>query len=238
MTCLSFAQGKMEKPSKECCSSVSSIKEEEPKCLCYILQQTQASGAQNLKSLGVQQDKLLQLPSACQLKNASVTDCPKLLGLAPNSPDAAIFTNSSSTPTTPSTGTPSSASENADNNSGGTKLETAHLLHLQHDFTILVLTFLTSIIIFRGDVNSRSTATVGVSIGDRRSIDFCPYGLDFLERCPNPSKTQEMFEAKNASRPLAAVWLAWFRSVLLLLVGATLSLFRSSNHLLDLAIRT
>nr|KJB15530.1 hypothetical protein B456_002G183100 [Gossypium raimondii] len=76
MTCLSFAQGKMEKPSKECCSSVSSIKEEEPKCLCYILQQTQASGAQNLKSLGVQQDKLLQLPSACQLKNASVTDCP------------------------------------------------------------------------------------------------------------------------------------------------------------------
>ncbi|KAA3465858.1 hypothetical protein Gotri_022862 [Gossypium trilobum] len=134
MTCLSFAQGKMEKPSKECCSSVSSIKEEEPKCLCYILQQTQASGAQNLKSLGVQQDKLLQLPSACQLKNASVTDCPKLLGLAPNSPDAAIFTNSSSTPTTPSTGTPSSASENADNNSGGTKLETAHLV----GFTLLV----------------------------------------------------------------------------------------------------
>ncbi|KAE8719293.1 Glycosylphosphatidylinositol-anchored lipid protein transfer 1, putative isoform 2 [Hibiscus syriacus] len=65
MSCLNFAQGK----------------------------QSQTSGAQSLKSMGVQQDKLFQLPSACQLKNASVSDCPKVLGLAPNSPDAAIFTN-------------------------------------------------------------------------------------------------------------------------------------------------
>ncbi|KAK8516737.1 hypothetical protein V6N13_080838 [Hibiscus sabdariffa] len=99
MTCLSFAQGK----------------------------QTQ-SGAQNLKSLGVQEAKLFELPSACQLKNASVSDCPKILGLSPNSPDAAIFTNSSSkataTPSTPatSTGTPSSAAEKTDNKSSGTKL--------------------------------------------------------------------------------------------------------------------
>lgn len=76
MTCLSFAQGKAAAPSKECCNSVAGIKENKPKCLCYILQQTQTSGAQNLKSLGVQADKLFQLPSACQLKNASVSDCP------------------------------------------------------------------------------------------------------------------------------------------------------------------
>ncbi|MBA0631224.1 hypothetical protein Godav_003238, partial [Gossypium davidsonii] len=76
MTCLSFAQGKAASPSKECCNSVAGIKENKPKCLCYILQQTQTSGAQNLKSLGVQEDKLFQLPSACQLKNASVSDCP------------------------------------------------------------------------------------------------------------------------------------------------------------------
>ncbi|KAL4348198.1 hypothetical protein GQ457_17G000780 [Hibiscus cannabinus] len=127
MTCLSFAQGKVAAPTKECCNSVSGIKENKPKCLCYILQQTQ-SGAQNLKSLGVQEAKLFELPSACQLKNASVSDCPKILGLSPNSPDAAIFTNSSSkataTPSTPatSTGTPSSAAEKTDNKSSGTKL--------------------------------------------------------------------------------------------------------------------
>ncbi|XVF43704.1 hypothetical protein PTKIN_Ptkin02bG0061900 [Pterospermum kingtungense] len=121
MTCLSFAQGKVATPTKECCSSVSDMKENKPKCLCYILQQTQ-SGAQNLKGLGVQEAKLLQLPSACQLKNASVSDCPKLLGLSPNSPDAAIFTNASSTATT-STGTPSAAAEKTDSgSSSGTKL--------------------------------------------------------------------------------------------------------------------
>ncbi|XVE85331.1 hypothetical protein DITRI_Ditri17bG0083200 [Diplodiscus trichospermus] len=131
MTCLSFAQGKVETPTKECCSSVSGIKENEPKCLCYILQQTQTTaGAQNLKSLGVQEAKLLQLPSACQLKNASISECPKLLGLAPNSPDAAIFSNSSSkavTPTTASTGTPASAADKSDSKSSGTKLG-IHLL--------------------------------------------------------------------------------------------------------------
>ncbi|XP_022726704.1 non-specific lipid transfer protein GPI-anchored 1-like [Durio zibethinus] len=138
MTCLSFAQGKVATPTKECCSSVSSIKESEPKCLCYILQQTQTSGAQNLKSLGVQETKLLQLPSACQLKNASVSYCPKLLGLSPNSPDAAIFTNiSSPTATTPasvSAGTPSSASEKSDSKSSGTKLG----IHLVGSTTLLV----------------------------------------------------------------------------------------------------
>ncbi|XP_022775664.1 non-specific lipid transfer protein GPI-anchored 1-like [Durio zibethinus] len=126
MTCLSFAQGKVATPTKECCSSVSSVKENDPKCLCYILHQTQTSGAQNLKSLGVQETKLLQLPSACQLKNASISDCPKLLGLAPNSPEAAIFSNSSTS--TATTGTPSSASEKSDSKSSGTKLEISHLV--------------------------------------------------------------------------------------------------------------
>ncbi|XP_038994146.1 non-specific lipid transfer protein GPI-anchored 1-like [Hibiscus syriacus] len=90
-----FAQGKAETPSKECCSSVSSVKENEPKCLYYILQQSQTSGSQSLKSMGVMQDKLFQLPSACKLKNASVSDCPM-----------------------PS----SSGSQSGDDNSGGAKL--------------------------------------------------------------------------------------------------------------------
>lgn len=50
MTCLDFAQGKVATPTKECCSSVSGIMEKERKCLCYILQQTQTSGSQSLKS--------------------------------------------------------------------------------------------------------------------------------------------------------------------------------------------
>ncbi|GLT86695.1 hypothetical protein SLE2022_048170 [Rubroshorea leprosula] len=112
MTCLNFAQGKVATPTKECCDSATSIKDKDPKCLCYIIQQMQ-SGSDTLKSMGVQTAKLLQLPSACQLKNASISNCPKLLGLSPGSPEAAIFTNISSLapPTTASPVTGSSASD-------------------------------------------------------------------------------------------------------------------------------
>ncbi|WCJ38775.1 glycosylphosphatidylinositol-anchored lipid protein transfer 1 [Euphorbia peplus] len=104
MPCLQYATGKSAAPTPDCCASVKDIKESEPKCLCIIMQQTHNGSAQ-IKSLGIQEDKLLQLPTACKLQNASISFCPKLLGLAPNSPDAAIFTNITSTTPTASTGT-------------------------------------------------------------------------------------------------------------------------------------
>ncbi|CAN1152548.1 Non-specific lipid transfer protein GPI-anchored 1 [Linum perenne] len=108
MTCLAYAQGKQGSPSKECCDSIKSIKDNEPKCLCFIMQQTHNGSAQ-FKSMGIQESKLLQLPTACQLHNATISFCPRLLGLPPNSPDAAIFTNatsaSSASPTTPASTT-------------------------------------------------------------------------------------------------------------------------------------
>ncbi|CAL1413553.1 unnamed protein product [Linum trigynum] len=105
MTCLGFAQGKQSSPSKECCASTKNTKDNEPECLCYIMQLTHNGSAQ-FRSLGVQENKLIQLPTACQLQNASLANCPRLLGLAPNSPDAAIFTNVSSATGTPTTSTP------------------------------------------------------------------------------------------------------------------------------------
>ncbi|KAF2286487.1 hypothetical protein GH714_017303 [Hevea brasiliensis] len=113
MPCLTYATGKANTPTKDCCSEVKDLKDSDPKCLCYIIQQTR-NGSEQIKSLGIQQDRLLQLPSACQLQNASVSFCPKLLGLSPSSPDAAIFTNitATTTPTTPTGG--ASASEKSD----------------------------------------------------------------------------------------------------------------------------
>ncbi|KAG6787959.1 hypothetical protein POTOM_004010 [Populus tomentosa] len=104
MGCLSYATGKANTPTKDCCSAVQGIKDSEPKCLCYVMQLAHNGSAQ-FKSLGVQEAKLLQLPTACQLQNASLSFCPnlwlekrlELLGLSPGSPDAAIFTNASTT---------------------------------------------------------------------------------------------------------------------------------------------
>ncbi|KAG2706604.1 hypothetical protein I3843_05G099000 [Carya illinoinensis] len=111
--CLNYVTGKAGTPTKDCCSSVKEIRDSTPECLCYFIQLTH-NGSEQVKSLGIQETKLLQLPTACNLKNASISNCPKLLGLSPTSPDAAIFSSNASTATpttTPSTGTPTSAND-------------------------------------------------------------------------------------------------------------------------------
>ncbi|KAK7849943.1 non-specific lipid transfer protein GPI-anchored 1 [Quercus suber] len=116
--CLNFATGKSETPTKECCTSVKGIRDSDPECLCYMIQQTH-NGSETIKSLGIQEARLLQLPTACSLKNSSVSDCPKLLGLAAGSSDAAIFTNASTATPTP---TSSTSSEKANDTNFGTRL--------------------------------------------------------------------------------------------------------------------
>lgn len=121
--CLDFATGKAPTPKKECCDAANSIKATDPECLCYIIQQTH-KGSPESKSMGIQEDKLLQLPTVCHVNGANISDCPKLLGLSANSPDAAIFKNASRTNPTPSSAaattatptTPTSASTGGSSN--------------------------------------------------------------------------------------------------------------------------
>ncbi|KAF5741171.1 non-specific lipid transfer protein GPI-anchored 1 [Tripterygium wilfordii] len=116
--CLDFVTGKEKTPTKECCSSVKEIKGSQPQCLCFIIQQVH-SGNDMVKSLGIQEAKLLQLPSACALTNATASDCPKLLGLDPKSPDAAIFSGNSSSSAAPATaGTTTAAPTKVDDSDG------------------------------------------------------------------------------------------------------------------------
>ncbi|KAL7197126.1 hypothetical protein ACSBR1_037030 [Camellia fascicularis] len=102
VTCLNYATGKAAAPTTECCNSVAEIKDKDPVCLCYIIQQTY-NGSEQIKNMGIQQSRLLQLPSYCKVTNASITDCPKLLNISASSPDYKIFTNPSSPSTTHST---------------------------------------------------------------------------------------------------------------------------------------
>nr|XP_016442333.1 PREDICTED: non-specific lipid transfer protein GPI-anchored 1-like [Nicotiana tabacum] len=60
----------------------------------------------------VVEDKLLQLPSACKLANASISNCPELLNIPSTSPDYAIFTNASTASKTP-VATPAGASSSS-----------------------------------------------------------------------------------------------------------------------------
>ena len=81
MPCLSFATAKAPAPSKECCDASSKIKDSTPECLCYIIQQIH-KGSPEAKGLGIQEAKLIQLPAACELKNASISNCPSMFPLS------------------------------------------------------------------------------------------------------------------------------------------------------------
>nr|XP_043624754.1 non-specific lipid transfer protein GPI-anchored 1 [Erigeron canadensis] len=99
MTCVAFASGKEDKPQQKCCESVTDMKESNPACLCFLIQQIHNGTNPALQKMNIQESRLLQLPSACKIANASISDCPKLLKLPPNSPDAAIFNNVTNTVT-------------------------------------------------------------------------------------------------------------------------------------------
>ncbi|KAK9108499.1 hypothetical protein Syun_024510 [Stephania yunnanensis] len=73
--CLDYATGKSDSPSPLCCSTVKQIREANEVCLCYVIQMTH-KGEASLKQMGLQEEKLFQLSSACKLTNTSIADCP------------------------------------------------------------------------------------------------------------------------------------------------------------------
>ncbi|KAK6930814.1 Bifunctional inhibitor/plant lipid transfer protein/seed storage helical domain [Dillenia turbinata] len=121
-SCLSYATAQTAAPLADCCKAVSSIKDANPVCLCYIIQQTH-NGNEGIKTLGLQESRLLLLPSACKLANASLSECPELLKLSPSDPSYSIFNNTSSASETIAP-TTSGTSAEALTRSSGSKLGT------------------------------------------------------------------------------------------------------------------
>ncbi|CAM8876372.1 unnamed protein product [Rhodiola kirilowii] len=104
MSCLSFVKATANIPTKECCSNVNEIRKDDPACLCYFVQMANSNdSAEQIKNMGVKISQLLLLPSACNVPNSNISECPTLLGLPANSPAAQVFTNLTATPP-PSTG--------------------------------------------------------------------------------------------------------------------------------------
>ncbi|KAI7751156.1 hypothetical protein M8C21_006766 [Ambrosia artemisiifolia] len=93
MPCLAFATGKEATPQPKCCDSVKEMKDSNPACLCFMILEIHNGTNPMLKTIKIQESRLLQLSSACKIANASISNCPKLLKLPADSPDAAIFTS-------------------------------------------------------------------------------------------------------------------------------------------------
>ncbi|CAN1177739.1 Non-specific lipid transfer protein GPI-anchored 13 [Linum perenne] len=85
--CIPFVSGTAKKPTPECCQDAKKLKTTEPKCLCVLI----IASTDPSMGLPVNTTLALQMPSACNINDAKVSNCPSLLNISPDSPDAKVF---------------------------------------------------------------------------------------------------------------------------------------------------
>ncbi|KAJ8573515.1 hypothetical protein K7X08_010026 [Anisodus acutangulus] len=85
-TCLPYVGGNAPAPTPDCCTGLKQVLKASKKCLCLLIKD------RNDPDLGLQLNVTLALtlPSVCQAP-ANISECPALLHLPANSPDAQVF---------------------------------------------------------------------------------------------------------------------------------------------------
>ncbi|URE19005.1 Protease inhibitor/seed storage/LTP family, partial [Musa troglodytarum] len=85
-TCLAYVQGHAEDPSPDCCSGLKQVVAKSFRCLCVLIKDRNEP---NL-SFRFNFTRALLLSPKCDV-TANLSDCPRLLNLAPNSAEAKFF---------------------------------------------------------------------------------------------------------------------------------------------------
>ncbi|XVE98226.1 hypothetical protein REPUB_Repub03eG0087500 [Reevesia pubescens] len=118
-SCIPYVSGTAKKPTPQCCQDTQKVKASKPKCLCVLIKESTDPSL----GLPVNTTLALQMPTACNI-DAKVSDCPTILNLPPDSPDAKIFKEtdkgSSTTSSTDSPPTSGSTSSSSSSSSAGT----------------------------------------------------------------------------------------------------------------------
>ncbi|CAO2837172.1 unnamed protein product [Amaranthus hypochondriacus] len=87
-TCLPYVSGQAKAPTQDCCAGFKQVLKESRKCVCILVKDRDDPSL----GLKINATLALTLPATCH-SPASVNDCPALLHLAPNSPEAKVFTD-------------------------------------------------------------------------------------------------------------------------------------------------
>ncbi|KAI3809478.1 hypothetical protein L1987_25454 [Smallanthus sonchifolius] len=85
-TCLPYVSNQAKAPTTDCCAKLKPVLDKNRVCLCILVKDRDEPG------LGVKINATLALglPDSCHLPS-NITECPKLMNLPPNSPEAKIF---------------------------------------------------------------------------------------------------------------------------------------------------
>ncbi|KZV18389.1 hypothetical protein F511_21529 [Dorcoceras hygrometricum] len=85
-TCLPYVQGTAKAPTPDCCGGLKQVLKTNKKCLCVIVKDRNDPDLE----LNINVTLALGLPQVCSAP-ANISQCPELLKLPPNSPDAQVF---------------------------------------------------------------------------------------------------------------------------------------------------
>ncbi|KAL2540848.1 Protein YLS3 [Abeliophyllum distichum] len=139
-TCLPYVGGNAKAPTMDCCTGLKQVIQKSPECICILIKD------RNDPSLGLKINATLALglPALCHA-SGNISNCPALLHLAPNSPDAKVFqdfakSGKKSNSTATSEGNPSSKGTSADQKSDGGKRK--KLLGVEMASALLLLIFI------------------------------------------------------------------------------------------------
>ncbi|KAH7657294.1 Bifunctional inhibitor/lipid-transfer protein/seed storage 2S albumin protein [Dioscorea alata] len=108
-SCIPYVSGIAPKPTPQCCEDTEKVRSQQPKCLCVLIKESTDPSL----GLPINTTLALHMPKACN-SDAKVSNCPSILKLSPDSPDAKIFReagdDASTNTNTTSSGTTSSSS--------------------------------------------------------------------------------------------------------------------------------
>ncbi|GAA0171174.1 hypothetical protein LIER_25270 [Lithospermum erythrorhizon] len=86
-TCLPYVSGDAKTPAPDCCTGMNEVMAKSKDCVCILIKD------RNDPSLGlkINVSLALALPLKCHSPDPNLSECPAILHLPPNSPDAKVF---------------------------------------------------------------------------------------------------------------------------------------------------
>ncbi|KAJ3694164.1 hypothetical protein LUZ60_009644 [Juncus effusus] len=112
-TCLPYVSGQAIKPTPECCADTEKARASNPKCLCLLIKESTDPSL----GLPINTTLALHMPAMCN-SDAKVSNCPSILNLSPNSPDAKIFEDATTNSSSPASSSSNSSSSHESSDSG------------------------------------------------------------------------------------------------------------------------
>ncbi|XP_074292627.1 non-specific lipid transfer protein GPI-anchored 14-like [Silene latifolia] len=99
-TCLPYVGNQAKAPTMDCCTGLNQVIKTNKKCLCILIKDKDDPSV----GLKINGTLALGLPVKCNSPDHDISVCPALLHLAPNSPEAKVFTDfgKGAAPATPS----------------------------------------------------------------------------------------------------------------------------------------